>query len=55
MEIKAWDIHFLGHCSGIQAIQTTKDPRVHFRVDFRCSLLLPKLRESLALEASDHS
>jgi hypothetical protein len=28
---------------------------VRFRVDFRCASLLPKLRESLALEASDHS
>jgi hypothetical protein len=44
MEIKAGDVHFLGHCSSIQAIQTTKDARMHFLVDFRRWSLLPKLR-----------
>src|SRR5205823_4884368 len=41
--------------SGVQAIQTTKVTRMHFLVDFRRSSPLPKLRESLALEAPDHS
>ena len=34
MEIKAGDIHFLGHRSGIQAIQTTKDRACIFASSF---------------------
>src|SRR5712691_5880223 len=54
MKIKTGDVHFLRRCSGIEAIQTTKDARMHLRVDLRRSSLLPKLGESLAPEASDH-
>src|SRR5215470_12409518 len=55
MKIQAGDVHFLRHRSGIQAIQTTKDTFMHFRVDLRRSSLLPKLGERLAPEASDHA
>jgi hypothetical protein len=42
--------------SGVAATskRSRKDARLHFRVDLCCSTLLPKLGESLALEASDH-
>src|SRR4029079_15080009 len=53
MKIKAWDVHFLWHRRGIQAIETTNDTFMHLRIDLRRSSLLPKFGESLALEASD--
>jgi hypothetical protein len=55
MKIKAGDVHFLRRRRGIQAIQTTKDTFVHFRIDLRRSSLLPNFGERLALEASDHA
>jgi hypothetical protein len=55
MKIKAGDVHFLRHRSGIQAIQTAKDTFMHFRINLRRSSLLPKFGERLALEASDHA
>src|SRR6476646_7133156 len=42
MKIEARDVHFLRHRRGIQAIQTTKHPFMHFRIDLRGSSLLPK-------------
>jgi hypothetical protein len=55
MKIEARDVHFLRHRRGIQAIQTTKHPFMHFRIDLRGSSLLPKIGESLAPEAPDHA
>jgi hypothetical protein len=54
MEIKAGNVHFARHPRSIQAIQTTKDARLHFRVDLCGSPRLPELGKSLAPEASDH-
>jgi len=42
MKIKAGNVHFLRRRRSIQAIQTTKDTLMHFRIDLRRSPLLPK-------------
>src|SRR5262244_3242706 len=45
MKIKAGDVHFLRCSRSIQAIQTTKNTFMHFRIDLRRSPLLPKFGE----------